>query len=506
MPPLFDHEQINNALQNEALPVLAQFADNSSLRGRALRRFDRDEPPPYVSSTDDDEEYVPSLGFGGDALLDQFKDLMNSPLDGDERTSVVHALHSSGKVYDPGERYRKEARMEEERVRSFRRRLRPSSAEAEKFLDFKGRAGEERLNILVRRNIKRRWLKLGVWNPQWGIPNRRNNAQPNDDTSTWRWRWQHGSSAAEWTISPTPIATNLHHPIIRAVLLRQGLHRDEYTPVPPRSHLRDDSSASQAESFILSRPWVIYFIELLEERERFFRIPWQKSRFYREPLGKHVIDQWKLRGDWRKDWVDPDDGGFAPGWKWRHESPSPEPEDLTPLNTMDMEFTPSEVDALDAIPPPSPPPRPRSPYYFPPGDPRRPRGTGIFASPPPPPNIPPAPANPTDELEGPEPSEQLPLPRQRRRRQRGENLLQPPRRSARIAAMKANPQQQQQERRSTARPIPARPPPADKPKKGRPKKMDRSAVSKARPAQPGRGTTAAGKRPRGRPRKDAARQ
>ena len=40
-----------------------------------------------------------------------------------------------------------------------------------------------------------------------------------------------------------------------------------------------------------------------------------------------------------------------PGWKWRHESPSPEPEDLTVLEggELDMDFTPSEVDALEAI-------------------------------------------------------------------------------------------------------------------------------------------------------------
>ena len=48
-------------------------------------------------------------------------------------------------------------------------------------------------------------------------------------------------------------------------------------------------------------------------------------------------------------------------WKWRDESPSPEPEDLTPINNMkdspleitDMEFTPSEIDDLETIERPS---------------------------------------------------------------------------------------------------------------------------------------------------------
>jgi hypothetical protein len=44
-----------------------------------------------------------------------------------------------------------------------------------------------------------------------------------------------------------------------------------------------------------------------------------------------------------------------PGWKWRHESPTPEPDDLTQLNAMDdIDFTPSEMDAFEAMPPPLP--------------------------------------------------------------------------------------------------------------------------------------------------------
>lgn len=61
-----------------------------------------------------------------------------------------------------------------------------------------------------------------------------------------------------------------------------------------------------------------------------------------------------MRGGW---------GQPVLGWKWRHESPSPEPQDLTALITDEMDFTPSEVDALEAIPASSPPPpsRPMGP-------------------------------------------------------------------------------------------------------------------------------------------------
>lgn len=47
-------------------------------------------------------------------------------------------------------------------------------------------------------------------------------------------------------------------------------------------------------------------------------------------------------------------------WKWRHESRTPKPESLTGLKYLaNLELTPSEVDALEAVPHPSPPtPRP----------------------------------------------------------------------------------------------------------------------------------------------------
>ena len=294
MPPLFDEMQVHNALQTEALPALERLADNSRLRGRSLSRFDRDDPPQYESSTDDEEYAIfhPALGLRGDAVFDEFEDLMEDPLNDHEQFKVADHL-CDARVYDPKERYGTEARIENLRVKSFS--WSPSN-DTKKHLHFAGRAGDERMNIIVRRNIKRRWQKLGVWNPQWGIPGRLNNPQPNDDLSRWKWRWQHGSSAAEWTSGPDGTALHLQHPIIRAVRLREGLHRGEHSPVPPLSCLQDDTSAPQAESFIISRPWFIYEAELQEERMRFKRVPLEKRWHYHEPMSLRVIEQWKQGG------------------------------------------------------------------------------------------------------------------------------------------------------------------------------------------------------------------
>ena len=63
---------------------------------------------------------------------------------------------------------------------------------------------------------------------------------------------------------------------------------------------------------------------------------------------ENVTKRWKEKGLWKES------RGDQPGWKWRHESPSSEPADPN-----DMEFTPSEIDALEEIPPPTPRPSPK---------------------------------------------------------------------------------------------------------------------------------------------------
>ena len=65
---------------------------------------------------------------------------------------------------------------------------------------------------------------------------------------------------------------------------------------------------------------------------------------------------WVEAGDRKEEWCDPlaDHHGTL-GWKWRHESPTPEPEDLSAINYLsDLELTPSEAAALDAVRPPTP--------------------------------------------------------------------------------------------------------------------------------------------------------
>ncbi len=274
MPPLFDDMQIANALRTEALPALERLAGNSFLRDRALeRRFDRDEPPPYVSSTEDDYEDMADLVPGpvDSAALDELASLLDKPLDDDQRARAVDHARRQARIYSPGARYDQEVKLERERIErwmSFSAN-KVSNQTRDYFVQYgtaqEGRAGVERINVIARRNIKRRWQKLGVWNPEWGVPGRMDNPQPNDNTWNWKWPWQHGDAAAEWQTGTQPMSQNPRHPITRALRLRQDMRRSEHSPVLPRSHLEEDAPASQAESFIMSRPWFVLGLEVSEE-------------------------------------------------------------------------------------------------------------------------------------------------------------------------------------------------------------------------------------------------
>lgn len=286
MAEFFDEALAQSAIRNRIIQALEQLADDSGLRDHALRRFDRDEPPLYESSTETDEDILlPKISI--DVVLDEFKDVMDAPLTASEQGWAP--MHILERIYDPAYRYRIEASIEEARVKSVAYRVLPNGDSKKRLYFFPRGTGDERLKIVVRRNIKRRWQKLGIWNPQWGIPGRQTNPGPNDDPGTWKWRWQDNGES-------------YYHHIKRALRLRQDLHRHEDSLEPPHTCLQYDASASQAESFIISRPWFRYHIEHAEESARFDRVP-LKIRC-RTSQQFNLQKLWELRGDCSEAWKD----------------------------------------------------------------------------------------------------------------------------------------------------------------------------------------------------------
>ncbi|KAK3376128.1 hypothetical protein B0T24DRAFT_677020 [Lasiosphaeria ovina] len=172
------------------------------------------------------------------------------------------------------------------------------------------------------------------------------NAHHNDRAHWWKWTWQDDHQSAK----------NERRLVANALELRRNLRRGEKAPVArclvwnptrqfpkpsPFSSLGPDSSPNSKKPRIMSGQ-------------------------------KYVIDCWKERGDWRDEF---NSSNWVESWKWRHESPFPEPEDLShfvpaddprygplplhpppqfdpdhddnPFDSMDL--TPSEADVLEAI-------------------------------------------------------------------------------------------------------------------------------------------------------------
>jgi hypothetical protein len=345
MPFYFDQLQLEKAITTKAIPVLEFFASHPNYLEQTLnRRFDREEPPQYESEGEEVLNH-PVLARTEEAVMEGFRDRLRKPLADMEITNALQVLNydgSRGALYTPGGRFMDEARLERQLLRSF---LRSEKANKHARASLQGPKGLQRCAIIVRHNIRKRWERLGVWNPEWGIPGAVNE-KPNDNPRTWKWKWQSDAD---------PLPSDPQHPVRRAIELRRGLGYGEHVPPPPHSHLRDEASSSEAESFIISRPWFVFEAETVEFRQRKFRIPLEQWGRLNDGDDDQVTQWWKERGDWKKDWEVPGYRSWpVPGWKWRHESPSPEPEDLTRLNTDEMDFTPSEVEALEAILPDTP--------------------------------------------------------------------------------------------------------------------------------------------------------
>lgn len=338
MPPFFDRVHLHQAVSSQAVPALEAIAANGNLR--SLRRFERDDPPAYVSSTEseelDDVDLIPPLR--GRPMPEELEAIMERPIDDDEVNRISSFLYD---IARPDDFYYIEAWREQHRLDSHLPGPTPEI--------FRRLNGVRRQGVIVRHLVKRRWEKLGVWNPQWGLAGRK--LQPGDNFRRWVWWWQPEGAADD----PNRACDDARELVARALRLRQNLRRGEHAPVLPRSRLGQDTSAAQAEAFLISRPWFVFQIELAEEKERYDRLSVEDQRRYPYSAQNQVIKWWKERGDWRDEF---NRTSWVTAWKWGHESPSPEPEDLTPVDNMrdspleaaeDMEFTCSEIDELETI-------------------------------------------------------------------------------------------------------------------------------------------------------------
>ncbi|KAH9887502.1 hypothetical protein F4778DRAFT_756927 [Xylariomycetidae sp. FL2044] len=327
--PLFGGGSLfaNNNANNQTNSLFGPVPANNNLHPPHRSLFGSDPPPPYEPPPD------PAI-----MTVQQMDALMEPPITDEERDHIVRSIKE---IALPAHFYHGNAMGELSRLSKSYPGSRP-----EMFTDL---TGSRREGVIVRHLVKRHWERLGLWNPKWGFAGRDFNSA--DDYKRWTWWWQAVGEADD--------LSQLHQKaadlVSRALRLRRNLRRGEHVPDLPRSPPLPGATAAEGEAFLISRPWFVFGLEVAEEKRRRQRLPIDDQNRYPFLPIRQVMEWWEQRGDWRDTyyWV-----GTVTSWKWRHESPSPEPEDLAPIRRMrdtpldaasNMGFSRSEIDELEAI-------------------------------------------------------------------------------------------------------------------------------------------------------------
>ncbi|KIW09776.1 hypothetical protein PV08_11876 [Exophiala spinifera] len=187
---------------------------------------------------------------------------------------------------------------------------------------------------MIRHSIKKRWQKLGVWNSKWGVPTGELGGFGNNDGPK-SWEWESLSQARE---SAESRAIRLH-------LQRQGRENENLTPQLQEVGDTPDIQVDDRESLITSRPWFLWALEVAEEAVRLQRNPKQSKIEAYEPAPGVIICL-------EIGWMDGATCLVGSGKMSHHRQNPPDPDE--------MEFTPSEIDASEAIRPSTPQPQPKS--------------------------------------------------------------------------------------------------------------------------------------------------
>lgn len=309
---------------------------------------DVEEPPPLYERPPWYNSWLHDFYNGNIAVPDDPEEqgilreivlLIDEPLSRKERKETQRRFETRQGSYQPGRLYWVEARAERLLIARFK------EIDPEFELLFLGPAGLLRENIFIRHRIRKRWENFGVWNAAWGIPGRQEEL-PEDKLASWRWAWEGDTPPNGYDEQTKSVQAD--HPNTRAMELRGQLCRGQRGPPPPRSNLAPDASKSQAEAFIISRPWYNWRLDLEEEHTRLERVPLEYRQQYGLEAPKVLGMRWMHRGEW---WPHKETFRLWPGnwWKWAHESPPPAPVDL-----YDMDLSPYEAEAFEAVLPPSP--------------------------------------------------------------------------------------------------------------------------------------------------------
>ncbi|KAK4445514.1 hypothetical protein QBC34DRAFT_162678 [Podospora aff. communis PSN243] len=380
-----DQPRFHRALENIVIPRLKMLEKYPKLRerlveeGRSVDNPTRDafrtrfppenreylEPEDLGCSVDFavDDDYIEERGFRPHFDGMPWDNLINDELTKPEWLVVLAILHNCDQIYDPGQRYLEELRLERRRVRQWVEDH--GDGEVREYFG-PHRAGQERINIIARRSIRDLWSRLHVWNENWGIPPLEGGEEPesdsrqddegreanlNDDCSRWKWPWEEVSRlkarhTGPWTVTKEQ---EEHHeewgnPVCWTL---RSWHKDGFLRSSNRpntwAYQRTWFSDSlpnptltrvQAQEFICTRPWYVFTLRCCEEFVRHTRAPkryWKEYRgantpvegtegqpdssaFWQASTAENVYKLWKRRGDWQEEWGEPWKGESLIGW------------------------------------------------------------------------------------------------------------------------------------------------------------------------------------------------
>lgn len=252
--------------------------------------------------------------------------LLDAPLDSEELEDLYFVV---SRFSVPSFRFERECLSELGRIKAFLAADTPHSRRLKQWWDTQ--ASVEDQALAPREFVKLRWQRLGVWDPSWDIQTPKKSKKKvrfATPSSKWEWKWQSESGTDSRTDK------ELLEQLLQS---RSDLCYAEHRPVAPRADLAPDATRAQWLSFLSSRPWFTYYLEIEEEMLRLERLPEEEFAKISSTAPSRVRSRWQALGIWDRNWEAfccKDTKSPYPGWKWRTETPESDPELLCQLFRM----------------------------------------------------------------------------------------------------------------------------------------------------------------------------
>ena len=154
---LYSINDMNPTRMNGVAAVLQDLHENPQALDLARDRFDADEPPPY-SSGGSTELPTPTLQLR--RTPHEIAEILREPLDNVE----LHLFRTNLTAYPVFRQFQIDSSKERERIYEALSRRDANYRPTYRGPDLIGRPGTQRVKVMIRNCVRKRWQALGVWN------------------------------------------------------------------------------------------------------------------------------------------------------------------------------------------------------------------------------------------------------------------------------------------------------------------------------------------------------